>query len=156
MKVKSFFALAAISVALVSCGTKEAPVSEQLVGQWNGNDAITVSILDSTGTPVPQMMEAPMELTYNADSSLVANLMINDSTTVVLEAKATVADALVNFQGTMTCAQVLQVTGDITLQGKDTLVVNYIGVNTEAGITHEGKALVVRKVVENVEAAPVQ
>ena len=153
MKVKSFFAIAALSVALVSCGTKEAPVSEQLVGQWTGMDAITVTVLDSTGTPMTQTMEAPIELEYLADSTFTAVVMVNDSTNVALGAVATIANALVNFTGSMTCAQTLEVSGTLTLQGKDTLVLNYTGVNTEAGITHEGKALVVRKVVE---AAPVQ
>ncbi|OJV21513.1 MAG: hypothetical protein BGO30_02105 [Bacteroidetes bacterium 41-46] len=157
MKVKSFFALAALSVALVSCGTKEVPVSEQLVGQWTGMDAITVTVLDSTGAPVTQTMEAPVEFEYLADSTFTAIVMVNDSTNVTLGAVATVADALVNFTGTMNCAQTLEVSGNIVLQGADTLVINYTGVNTEAGITHEGKALVVRKAkTENVEAAPAQ
>jgi hypothetical protein len=153
MKVKSILAVAALSVALVSCGPKEAPVSEQLVGQWTGMDAITVTVLDSTGTPSTQAFEAPIEFEYLTDSTFTAVVMVNDSTNVSLGAVATVADALVNFTGTMTCAQTLEVSGTMTFQGKDTLVVNYTGVNTEAGITHEGKAVVVRKAVE---VAPVQ
>ena len=90
MKVKSFFAIAALSVALVSCGTKEAPVSEQLVGQWTGMDAITVTVLDSTGTPMTQTMEAPIELEYLADSTFTAVVKVNDSTNVALGAVATV------------------------------------------------------------------
>jgi hypothetical protein len=157
MKVKSFFALAALSVALVSCGTKEAPVSEQLVGEWTGMDAITVTVLDSTGTPATQMMEAPIEIQYLSDSTFTAVVMVNDSTNVTLGAVATVADALVNFAGTMNCAKTLEVSGNITLQGADTLVINYTGVNTEAGLTHEGKAVVVRKAkTEVVEEVPAQ
>lgn len=152
MKVKSILAVAALSVALVSCGTKEAPVSEQLVGQWTGVDSITVTVLDSLGTPTTTTIAAPIELEYIADSTFTAIVMVNDSTNVTLGGIATIADAAVNFTGSMTCAQTLEVTGNMTLAGADTLYVNYTGVNAEARMTHEGKAMVVRKVVEAVPA----
>lgn len=152
MKVKSILAVAAMSVALVSCGTKEAPVSEQLVGQWTGVDSITVTVLDSLGTPTTTTIAAPIELEYIADSTFTAIVMVNDSTNVTLGGIATIADAAVNFTGSMTCAQTLEVTGNMTLAGADTLYVNYTGVNAEARMTHEGKAMVVRKAVEAVPA----
>ena len=152
MKVKSILAVAALGVALVSCGTKEAPVSEQLVGQWSGVDSITVTVLDSTGTPSTQTFAAPIELEYLADSTFTAVIMVNDSTNVTVGGIATVADAAVNFTGSMTCAQTLELSGNMTV-ASDTLYVNYTGVNAEAGITHEGKAMVIRKAVE---AAPAQ
>lgn len=152
MKVKSILAVAALSVALVSCGTKEAPVSEQLVGQWTGVDSITVTVLDSLGTPTTTTIAAPIELEYIADSTFTAIVMVNDSTNVTLGGIATIADAAVNFTGSMTCAQTLEVTGNMTLAGADTLYVNYTGVNAEARMTHEGKAMVVRKAVEAVPA----
>ena len=49
MKLKSIFAAAAFCVALSSCGPKEKPLAEQLVGQWTGMDSITVTTVDSTG-----------------------------------------------------------------------------------------------------------
>lgn len=152
MKVKSILAVAAMSVALVSCGTKEAPVSEQLVGQWTGVDSITVTVLDSLGTPTTTTIAAPIELEYIADSTFTAIVMVNDSTNVTLGGIATIADAAVNFTGSMTCAQTLEVTGNMTLAGADTLYVNYTGVNAEARMTHEGKAMIVRKAVEAVPA----
>jgi hypothetical protein len=151
MKVQTILAAAAISVALISCGTKEKPVSEQLVGQWTGVDSITVTVLDSLGTPTTQTIAAPIDLEYIADSTFTAVVKVNDSTNVTLGGIATIAEAAVNFTGSMTCDQTLEVTGNMTLAGADTLYVNYTGVNAEARITHEGKAMIVRKAVE---AAP--
>ena len=152
MKVKSILAVAALGVALVSCGTKEAPVSEQLVGQWSGVDSITVTVIDSTGAAQETKMAAPIELEYLADSTFTAVIMVNDSTNVTVGGIATVADAAVNFTGSMTCAQTLELSGNMTV-ASDTLYVNYTGVNAEAGITHNGVAKVIRKAVE---AAPAQ
>jgi hypothetical protein len=153
MKLKTFFAVAAFVVALASCGPKAKPVSEQLVGQWTGMDSIAVTIVDSTGNSVVQEFTAPIELEYLADSTFTATITINDSTVISIGGVATIAEAAVTFAGSMTCAQPMELSGDMmVVADPEALVVNFKAVNAETTVNHVGKANLTRKVVEEVPA----
>ncbi|MEN6619013.1 MAG: hypothetical protein ABFC28_05900 [Rikenellaceae bacterium] len=153
MKLKTFFAAAAFIVALASCGPKEQPISEKLVGQWTGMDSIAVTVVDSTGNSVVQELVAPIELEYLADSTFTAVITVNDSTTITVGGVATVADPAVTFTGSMTCVQSMDLSGDMKIIAEpEALVVNFTAVNPEATVTHNGKANLTRKVAAAVPA----
>ena len=149
MKLKSIFAAAAFCVALSSCGPKEKPLAEQLVGQWTGMDSITVTTVDSTGTPTTTTMVCLIELEYLADSTFTAVIAINDSTKVDVKGDVIVNETAVNFTGSLVCAdKTLDLNGALNLQGADTLKVQLTGVKAEKGINHDGKATLTRKAVQ--------
>jgi|GEM_PF-5644313 len=90
MKLKTFFAAAAVVAALASCGPKAKPVSEQLVGQWTGLDSVKITVVDSTGNQVEQSFVAPVELDYLADSTFTAIIKVTDSTVITIGGVAAV------------------------------------------------------------------
>ncbi len=146
MKLKSVFAAAAFCVALCSCGPKEQPLSEQLVGQWTGMDSIIVTAADSTGAPVVSNFVLPIGLEYLSDSTFTAVITVNDSTSIKVEGIANVQEAQVNFAGTMACPErTMDLSGSMSFAGVDTLTVLFNASNAEQVVSHSGKAILIRK-----------
>ncbi len=73
MKLKTIFAAAALSVALISCGPKQQPLSVQLVGQWTGNDSVTMTVKDSLGVDSTTKFVLPIEINYFEDSTFFSS-----------------------------------------------------------------------------------
>jgi hypothetical protein len=148
MKLKTFFAVAAVTVALVSCGPKAKPVSEQLVGQWTGLDSVKITVVDSTGNQVEQTFVAPIELEYLADSTFSAVIKVTDSTVITVNCAAAVTEEAVTFTGSMACStETMNLNGDM-LVTPESLTVNFNAVNVASTVTHTGKAILTRKPAE--------
>ena len=152
MKLKTIFAAAALSVALISCGPKQQPLSEQLVGQWTGNDSITLTVKDSAGVDSTTSMTLPIELNYSgADSTFSAVLTVNDTTSVNFTGVVTFADSVANFTSdNFVCGgTTFNLSGTMKV-ANDVLQVVYNGVAD--GKTRDGKATLTRKVEEQPAA----
>lgn len=148
MKLRTFFGVAAVVAALASCGPKEKPVSEQLVGQWTGIDSVKITVVDSTGSQVEQTFVAPVEFEYLADSTFTATIKVTDSTVITLGGVAVVNGEAVTFTGSMACPQeTMDLTGDMMIAA-ESLTVNFNAVNAATTVTHKGKAILNRKPAE--------
>ncbi len=152
MKLKSIFAAAALSVALISCGPKAKPLSEQLVGQWTGVDSVQLTVKDSLGVDSTTNFTLPIEFNYFEDSTFTAVLKVNDSTSVSFGGVATVKDSSATFTTSVACGTMtFAVEGTLSI-ANDVLTVNCNGV--AEGATRVGKATLTRKVEE--QAAPAE
>ncbi len=148
MKLKTFFAAAAVVAALASCGPKAKPVSEQLVGQWTGLDSVKITVVDSTGNQVEQTFVAPIEFDYLADSTFTAVIKVTDSTVITIGGVAAVNGEAVTFTGSMACStETMDLTGDMVVL-PESLTVNFSSVNVAATVNHKGKAILTRKPAE--------
>lgn len=152
MKLKSIFAAAALSVALISCGPKVQPLSEQLVGQWTGVDSVTLTVKDSLGVDSTTAFTLPIEFSYFEDSTFTAVLKVNDTTSVSFGGVVAVSDSSATFTTNVACgATTFQVEGSLAV-ANDVLTISCNGV--AEGATRVGKATLTRKVEEQPAAAP--
>ncbi len=152
MKLKSIFAAAALSVALISCGPKQLPLSQQLVGQWQGVDSVKVTMTDSTGVDSTTSFTLPIELSYFEDSTFTAVLKVNDTTSVTFGGVATVTDSSAAFTTSVACGTTTFAVEGTFAVAEDVLTVVCNGV--AEGKTRVGKATLTRKVEEAPAAAP--
>ncbi len=146
MKFKSLIVLITVVAAVVSCATGERPVSEKLTGVWSGSNAIEITMIDSSGNTVIQELSAPIEIEYNSDSTFTAVITINDTTLVNMGGVATVVDSLVSVTGSMSCAKIFDIAGDIKLNSDGTLLFSYTGTSPEVNVVHKGSSVAVKKV----------
>ena len=142
MKFKSLFAFLALAAAVVSCGKKEAAVSEKLVGNWTGTNNIAITITDSTGNTVIQELSAPIDFEYLADSTFTAVITINESITFKFGGIAEITDSIVKLTGTYTANSVMDMTGDLVYNEDKTIAINYRAQNPEANVIFNGNATV--------------
>lgn len=142
MKFKSLFAFLALAASVVSCGKKEATVSEKLVGNWTGTNNIAITITDSTGNTVIQELSAPIDFEYLADSTFTAVITINESITFKFGGIAEITDSIVKFTGTYTANSVMEMTGDMVYNEDKTIAINYRAQNPEANVIFNGNSIV--------------
>ncbi|MDO9679563.1 MAG: hypothetical protein Q8S23_08125 [Bacteroidales bacterium] len=142
MKFKSLFAFLALAATVVSCGKKEASVSENLVGNWTGTNNIEITITDSTGNTVIQEISAPIDFEYLADSTFTAVITINESITFKFGGVAQVTDSIVKMSGTYTANSLMDMTGDLVYNEDKTIAINYRAQNPEANVIISGKSTV--------------
>lgn len=146
MKLKSIFAAAALSVALISCGPKQLPLSQQLVGQWTGVDSVAVTMTDSLGVDSTTSFTLPIELNYFEDSTFTAVVKVNDSTSVSFGGVATITDSSAVFTTSIACGTITFAVEGSFAVAEDVLTV--VGNGVAEGKTRVSKATLTRKVEE--------
>ncbi len=145
MKFKSLLAIFAIAATIVACGKKEKSVSEKFIGNWNGTDNIEITITDSTGNTVIQMLTAPIDFEYLADSTFTASITINESITFKFGGVAEITDSIVKMSGTYTANSIMDMTGELALNEDNSLSIKYFAQNPEANVIFKGTATVTPK-----------
>lgn len=151
MKLKTIFAAAALSAAIFSCGPKEQPLAEKLVGQWTGVDSVTMTISDSVKGDSTFTFAVPVEVNYFEDSTFTAVLKVNDSTQVSFGGVVTITDTTgATFTTSLVCGETtFEVTGAFAFEGETAVLTTSGAVE---GKTRTSKAILTKVVVEEQPA----
>lgn len=143
VRFKLLISLVAAVLLLAACGTKDRSVSGRIVGTWQGENSVEQKFTDSGGFSFTQNFEAPATLVYSADSTLTLSITISDANSYLLEGNANTDGNRLIFCGKLTMGEVLDVTGEMTLNEAGELFLSYQGYS-EVGIEHKAEAILTR------------
>ena len=125
------------------CGTKDRSLSGRIVGTWEGESSVEQTFTDSGGFSFTQTFESPLKLDYSADSTLTITLTVSETNIYQLVGKTKTEGEILTFTGKLTMGEVLDVSGEISLNSRDELVLSYTGYS-DVGIEHKAEALLSR------------